>query len=418
MSIEDTSTHKPSLALVSKAGAQGGGASRVACQLHDLLRNEGSFLADHWTGESCPTPPRISLRGGQVGDLLFRSSRVMSRKLGYPDFINITRRHLSPAEGRYSIYHLHDIAGTVSPLILSFWSRRTPLIWTFHDCSPFTGGCLYPMDCQTYLHGCGHCPQLERWPLQTSIDHTTRMLRYKLDLINRSVAAVICPSEWIAGEAVKAGIKKKLLHVINNAVDTTVFRPLDRRLIRQQLDLPVDENIILLSSVSFSNPYKGTSHALQAIAAQKSNFNVLVVGQHSSDMSLPEGPNYLFRDFTSESGLLASYYAASDVLLFPSLAENFSLALIESMACATPAVTFDTGGITEMVEHEVNGWAAPRGDTKALAQGLEIALGNEAIRTAWGNNARRTTLAKCSEQGFLQAHLQLYRLTLEYKTTQ
>jgi glycosyltransferase involved in cell wall biosynthesis len=109
---------------------------------------------------------------------------------------------------------------------------------------------------------------------------------------------------------------------------------------------------------------------------------------------------------------LASYYAASDLLLFPSLAENFSLVLIESMACATPAIAFDTGGIGEMVEHGINGWLAPHGDAEALAQGLQFALHNTQVRAAWGERARQATLARCNEDSFLQAHLDLYRLVL------
>lgn len=412
MPIEASSSHKPALALVSKTGPNGGGASMVACQLHGLLRSEGSFSADHWTGDAYPTPPRISLRGGRLGDLLFRASRVASRKAGYPDFANLTRRHLRSGTGPYGLYHVHDISGTVSPLALSHWGRSAPLVWTFHDCSPFTGGCIYPLGCPAYLHGCGDCPQLGRWPLQTSKDHTGQMLGYKLRLIEQRVAAAICPSRWIADEAIKAGVREELLHVIHNAVDTSLFHPLERQLARLQLGLPTEGDIVVLASASFSNPYKGTAQGLQAIAAQKPGLNVLMIGQRAGGATLPAGPNYLFRDFTSDRNLLAAYYAASDLLLFPSLAENFSLVLIESMACGTPAIAFDTGGVGEMVEHEVNGWVAPQGDTPALSYGLKRALDDKEMRAAWGESARKAVLAKCSEQRFLQAHLDLYRKVL------
>jgi glycosyltransferase involved in cell wall biosynthesis len=412
MPIEASSSRKPALALISKTGPNGGGASMVACQLHELLQDEGSFSADHWTGDAQPVPPRISLRGGRLGDLLFRASRIASRKAGYPDFTNLTRWNLRPKAGRYSIYHIHDTSSTISPLTISHWSRNAPLIWTFHDCSPFTGGCIYPLDCPTYLHGCGDCPQLERWPLQTSIDRTRQMIRYKLKLINERVTAAVCPSQWIADEAVKAGVRKELLHVIHNAVDTSLFRPFERQLVRQQLGLPIEGDIVVLASASFSNPYKGTARALQAIAAQKPGLNVLMIGQRADGVTLPAGSNYLFRDFTSDRNLLAAYYAASDVLLFPSLAENFSLVLIEAMACGIPAVAFDTGGVREIVEHEVNGWIARYGDTEVLSYGLRRALEDSEMRTAWGENARKATLAKCSEQRFLQAHLSLYRRVL------
>jgi len=416
MPIEENSARKPALALVSKTGPHGGGASLVACQLHGLLRNEGSFVADHWTGDPHPAPPRMSLRGGRLGDLLFRASRVASRRIGYPDFTNVIPQAPRPARGHDSIYHVHDISGTVSPLALSIWGRRARLVWTFHDCSPFTGGCIYPMECSSYLHGCGRCPQLERWPLQTSIDHTRQMAHYKLELINREVAAAICPSRWIADEAMKAGVREDLLHVVHNAVDTTLFHPVDRPVVRRQLGLPIEGDIVALVSANFSNPYKGTAHALQAIAAQKPGLNVLMIGQRDVGAPLPEGPNYLFRDFTPDRRLLADYYAASDLLLFPSLAENFSLVLIESMACATPAIAFDTGGIKEVIEHGGNGWVAPHADTVALSHGLATALAHKELRAAWGENARKTVLAKCSEQRFLLAHLDIYREVLAQRT--
>jgi glycosyltransferase involved in cell wall biosynthesis len=412
MPIEASSPHKPTLALVSKTGPNGGGASMVACQLHNLLRREDSFSVDHWIGDANPTPPRVSLRGGWLGDLFFRASRVASRKTGYPDFANLTRRHLQSGTSSYGLYHVHDISGAVSPLMLSHWGRSAPLVWTLHDCSPFTGGCIYPVDCPAYLNGCGACPQLGRWPLQTSIDRTGRMLRYKLELIEQRVAAAICPSRWIADEAIKAGVREELLHVIHNAVDTSLFRPQNRQLVRRQLGLPTEGDIVVLASANFSNPYKGTAQGLQAIAAQKPGLNVLMIGQKAGSMMLPAGPNYLFRDFTSDRSLLATYYAASDLLLFPSLAENFSLVLIESMACGTPAIAFDTGGVGEVVEHEVNGWIAPQGDTASLAYGLKKALNDKQMREAWGRSAREAVLAKCSEQRFLQAHLDLYRKVL------
>lgn len=412
MTNELTKSSRPGLAIFSKSGVHGGGASIVAAQLCQLLLSESNFQIEHWTGEPDPHPPTRSLRKGRLGDFLFRTSRVISRKIGYPDFGNFTCLPRRNGISHYSLYHVHDTSGTLSPLALSRWSRWAPLVWTFHDCSPFTGGCIYPMGCGTYMHGCGNCPQLVRWPLQTSVDRTRQMLRYKMKLINERMAAVICPSHWIAGEATRAGVRKELLHVIHNAVDTSLFRPQNRQLVRRQLGLPTEGDIVVLASANFSNPYKGTAQGLRAIAAQKPGLNVLMIGQKAGSMMLPAGPNYLFRDFTSDRSLLATYYAASDLLLFPSLAENFSLVLIESMACGTPAIAFDTGGVGEVVEHEVNGWIAPQGDTALLAYGLKKALNDKQMREAWGRSAREAVLAKCSEQRFLQAHLDLYRKVL------
>lgn len=396
------------VAILSKSDYSGGGASRVACQLRELLSGHTAYQVDHWVGDAEPDRPLKSLRGGRIGNIGFRRSQRLSRRIGLPDFLTTEYvTHVLHRRLKYDLYHIHDISDAISPLSLSAISRRRPVIWTFHDCSPFTGGCIYPLDCRAYLRaGCTTCPQLGRWPLGTTIDHTRYMQRYKISLINKKISAVICPSKWIAKQAVLAGVSERLIDIIPNSVDTTVFTPRDMAATRHELGLPDDAPIVIVSAMDLANEFKGAVFAREALERVDHKLYILAVGQNSQ--SLSSSHEIIPIGYTSDRTTLAKYYSACDAVLFPSIEDNCPLALLEAMACGTPAVAFDTGGIAEIIEHNVDGWLAARGDAAGLAEGLKLLLTDVDRRRAWSDSARCSIVDRYSHQRFLDRHLVLY----------
>lgn len=411
MSRQHNSVSKIDIGFVSKSDESGGGASRVASQLRNLLeKHDSRFAVDHWVGIHHDGFPTRSITGGALLSMGYRLSRKISRAIGLPDFISTERlTFLLGTYPQYNLYHVHDISDAISPYTLKFMADRAPVVWTFHDCSPFTGGCIYPMDCVAYeATHCGNCPQLGNWPLITRIDRTSYMQAYKVSLINNSINTVICPSDWIATKARSAGISADLLNVIPNGVDTRTFKPQDKRLLRTSLELPLDADIVLLATMDFRNPYKGVTFARDALAAFQRPLYVLLVGANPESVDFPPHHKYISMPKTLDRELLAKYYACCDILLFPSMADNCPLVLLESMACGTPAVAFDSGGIKEIIRDQADGWLAKQGDLKSLIRGLHTALDNKSARLAWSQNARAKILEKYNEERFLQAHLSLY----------
>ena len=70
------------------------------------------------------------------------------------------------------------------------------------------------------------------------------------------------------------------------------------------------------------------------------------------------GPHLKTVSYVADQNILAKYYSAADILLYPSIADNCPLVVLEAMACGLPVVSFETGGIPELVEHKVNGYIA------------------------------------------------------------
>jgi glycosyltransferase involved in cell wall biosynthesis len=90
-------------------------------------------------------------------------------------------------------------------------------------------------------------------------------------------------------------------------------------------------------------------------------------------------------------------YSAADVFITPSLEENLPNTIMEAMACGTPCVGFQVGGIPEMIDHEINGYVAEYLSAKSLASGIKWSLNhtpNEAAREKVMHSYQEDIIAK------------------------
>ena len=398
------------VAQLSKADASGGGASRVAQDTTRLLRKRG-VSATHWIGKGRADPAAYQRQLFGLEGAARRLAREGLRVLGLPDAIplDLARLLSRPEILRSDILHFHDISSVFSPLSLLLLTRIKPVVWTFHDCSPFTGGCLYPMECVRFRNTCGHCPQLARWPLQSKVDFT-RQLR-KLRALTHALGRIHCiaPSSWMADIALSSGMLQARPEVVPNGVDTDIFRPMVRAEVRRSLGLPVDERIVLLTSAALDDPRKGTALALGTLQKLDGPRPLLLVVGNRDDKLAATASRLEIRatGFIVEAEQLAMHYAAADLLLFPSLADNMPLVILETMACGTPVVGFATGGAAEMVLQDETGFLVTTGDIDALSRALELALAGDTC-WRWGAAARERAVACYSDTIYIDTLLSLY----------
>jgi glycosyltransferase involved in cell wall biosynthesis len=104
---------------------------------------------------------------------------------------------------------------------------------------------------------------------------------------------------------------------------------------------------------------------------------------------------------------LANYYAAADLLLFPSMADNLPIMIQESMAAATPVLAFRTGGIPEMIDDGVTGWLVERGNAQELAGVLRQVLAS-GVPEGMGEAAKETVQNRYSMDDCVRRHKELY----------
>ncbi|MBN8657112.1 MAG: glycosyltransferase [Anaerolineae bacterium] len=84
---------------------------------------------------------------------------------------------------------------------------------------------------------------------------------------------------------------------------------------------------------------------------------------------------------------LPYYYSAAEVLVMPSLYESFGMVALEAMACGTPVIASEVGGLGYLVQDGVTGYTIPDSDPGMLCEKLSKLLGDNELRTSMGNRA-------------------------------
>ena len=108
------------------------------------------------------------------------------------------------------ILNLHWIAGFLDyNLFFSVIPIHKPIIWTFHDMNPLTGGCHYDEECGKYIYGCGSCPQLGSDNPKDLSFKTWRRKQKLLFSIPPTAIAVATPSRWLAAKAKQSTLFSK-----------------------------------------------------------------------------------------------------------------------------------------------------------------------------------------------------------------
>jgi glycosyltransferase involved in cell wall biosynthesis len=415
-----TESHKlNTVAIISRTDSSVSGSGVVAEELANLINQSNLYQAHLWRGFSNlpKNENTFELYGNNAGEFVYKLSRYLSRKSGLVDFIPfeiLTHNLTKPFE--YDLYHFHSISAAASPLFLRWAGTRKPTIWTFHECAPFTGGCIYPSvtDCHAYTNRCGQCPQLPMWPFLTPFDFTGFTQDYKRKLARENLFIPVVPSQWLAKEVVKSGMCEQEPIVIPNCVDTKSFVPTDKSQARASLNLPHDRFIILIGAAFLSNERKGMKYAVEAISNLESQPYVIAVGGQSDDLKKQDFPIHC-AGYIQDKAKLALYYSAADLFLFPTLADNLPLVAIESMACGTPVIGFRTGGVPEIVDHEINGWLVEQKDVPGLVSAINYVMSDSARLRLWAENGL-DKVRKCYNPNlFLARHLDLYESLLGSK---
>ena len=289
---------------------------------------------------------------------------------------------------------------------------RRPVIWTMHDMMPFTGGCHYDSNCGRYTQGCGQCPELGS---RQRRDASSGEWRRKQAAVRSLPLIMVSPSRWLAECARKSLLfRDRDVRIIPYGIDVSCFRPRSKAQCREILGLPLDKPLLLFGAFGgTSDPRKGfagLSAALDECAGQWGGQrpDIVILGQSESVLGLPKAyRTHLLGTFRDEV-TLALVYAAADLFVAPSRQDNLPNTIMEALACGTPVISFDVGGIPDLVEHQGNGYLAKAADTNDLIQGIMWALADPPRLQALGNAAREKVVREFTDSLQASRYERLY----------
>ena len=284
-----------------------------------------------------------------------------------------------------------------------------PVVWTLHDGGAFTGGCSYPLGCDRFKESCGKCPQLVS--AKAKAETATSLERKVAGLAPiKERLTVVCPSEWLAGEARQSRLFRDVRVVtIPNPHNLGIFHPGNREESRQALGLLPDNRVILFVAASFANPIKGMPVLLDAIKNLRlpgKEPTVCYLGE-KGEGTWPESWRWLGQ--VNDENEMARIYSAADLLVTPSSAENYPNVIAEALACGVPVVASNVGGSPEMILKDETGYLFEKGNSSHLRDTLEHLLAQlPQKRNQWKERCRRFAENTFESSDICRKHLELY----------
>jgi len=253
-----------------------------------------------------------------------------------------------------------------------------------HDAYLYTGRCAYPGNCELYLTGCNDtCPTADVYPqLAPPLIAGAWQLRREIFGGAHGIE-IVANSRW-SERMFRAAIPQSPLvdHVYLGA-DDRVFQPGDRAAARRQLGLPDDKPVVLCAAVNFQEPRKGGPELREIIAALRGEATFAAFGHNAAEI-----PGLVGLGYHLQAHQLATIYQAADVYLGTATEEAFGQTLMEAQLCGVPVVAFRTGGVEEIVQHDVTGKLVPNRGIAETVAALRAMLADRSFRERAGAQAR------------------------------
>lgn len=256
-------------------------------------------------------------------------------------------KRLSP-----DIIHIHNIHAFCLnyPMFFNYVKKSgARVIWTFHDCWPFTGHCPHFIicGCNKWQTECKKCPQPKVYP-EMYLD-TSRIMYHKKKKWFSELRdlTIVTPSEWLASLVERSFFKCHEVKVINNGIDLSIFQP---RVSNFKEKYNIKAKYTLLGVSSGWGYRKGLDVFIElAKRLDSEKYQIVLVGTNDDiDAQLPSNIISIHR--TNDQIELAEIYSAADLFVNPTREDTYPTVNMESIACGTPVVTFKTGGSPEILD--------------------------------------------------------------------
>lgn len=302
-------------------------------------------------------------------------------------------------------------APSISLLELPRLSRAKRVVLSVHDMFFMTGHCVYALECDRWLSGCGQCPDLDR-PVRVPVDMTALNWKLKNSVFKRANIDVVVGSSWQEQRVRQSPILNRFpCHMIPYGVNTEIFRPINKVEARRKLGLPEDAQVIAFRISRFPGNYKGSEYIEEVLRRfQPRRKTVLVTFEALGGMEdLRE--KYIFHElgWVVDSEKIALGLQAADIFLMPSRAEAFGLMAVESMACGTPPIVFDGTALPDTIGGPECGGVITQGDISGYVNAMERCLDNPDQLESYRRNGLRHVMAKHGFDDYARRYLELYQ---------
>jgi len=376
--------------LATLGGKETGGMNVYVRDLTRELASRGHRV-DVYTRSQDPSAPRVDDHGLGLGARVLHlpagPEHPYDKRLVYdhlPEFVDGVLAQAEADGIRYDLLHSHYwLSGAVAHQLRQRW--HVPIVHMFHTLGKMKDAVAQRPEEQ----------------------ETARRIAVEADIVRfADVLVAATPAEEEQLVRLYAADPARI-RVISPGVDTGHFRPIPMAHAKERIGLCEDRCIILF--VGRIEPLKGIDNLLRAIARvvgrRPELREWLCVPIIGGDLDRVHEDDEMVRlqELREELGIgdivtflgardqdmLPYYYSAAEMVVMPSDYESFGMVALEAMACGTPVIASDVGGLAFLVKHGRTGYHVPARDPAALAAKITRLLADEGLRRRIGQRAAR-----------------------------
>ena len=301
------------------------------------------------------------------------------------------------------LHNLHGYYLHIGVLFDFLKQENMPVIWTFHDCWPFTGHCTYfdRVDCIKWKTHCQNCPMTSYYPKSLFRDRSYQNFEDKQDAFKGLAnLSIVTPSKWLKELVNQSFLKNYPVEVIHNGVNLDIFSLKENN---------TNEKIVL-GVASIWSERKGLADFKLLKKGLSENVQIVLIGLTPSQIKeLPQGIKGIEKTDNVEE--LARWYSKATVFVNPTYIDNFPTTNIEALACGTPVITYDTGGSPESVD-ENTGIVVEKGNIDELSKAVKSIL--KADKNKYGQACRKRAEKYFNKEDRYLDYLRLYEKILTH----
>ena len=392
-----------------------GGAAIAGYRLHQELLSQGvdsKLLVGNakTQDERVATVPRKPRLEKNLERLTFRLSLHYVHLLATFDLTS------HPFFKEADVLHFHNLHHNYfNYLALAKLTAQKPAIYTLHDMWSFTGHCAYSFDCQRWQSGCGSCPYPDTYPAIWR-DNTHWEWKLKNWVYQRSNLTIVTPSRWLADLAQQSMLSRFPIHHIPNGIDTQAYQPLDQRECRSILGITNYKYVLMVGADNVRDYRKGGDLLIKSLQllpeSLKTGCLLLILGNGGEFLSQSVGIPSLNLGYVSNDRLKSIAYSAADLFLLPTRSDNLPIVLQESMACGIPMVSYDVGGVSDLVRPRITGYLAKAENVEDFTKGIVELLENKQLWQKIAHTCRNIAITEYSLGLQAQNYQKIYQQAL------
>lgn len=348
-----------------------GSTGRIAEEIGNVLLDNGheSFIA-YGRGNATSTSKLIKL-GIDLDVYLHGAYTLVTDKHGFASTRStkiLVKRIEEIQPDIIALHNLHGYYINIKILFEYLKNSNIPVVWTLFDCWAFTGHCSYfdDINCSKWKSHCEKCPKYKNYP-SSWIDNSFHNFEEKRKLFTslRNMQ-IITHSKWLGGLVKESFLKNYPVITTPSAINLELFRPMKSNL--REKHFLGDKKVILGCASTWSNR-KGFDDFIAMSKIISNEYQIVMIGLNDKELKLLPS-NIIGLKRTESINELAKWYSLAFTFVNPTSQDNFPTTNLESLACGTPVITYDTGGSPEAIDKKT-GFVVDKGNVAGIVEKIE-----------------------------------------------